>query len=445
MLDLIIRKATLVSSEAIQVSDIAIEAGQIVEIIESITHGAKEEINATGLHVFPGLIDAHVHFNEPGRKEWEGIQTGSSAFAAGGGTLYVDMPLNSDPPLLTAKEFQVKKEIAQHTSVTDFAFWGGLTPDNLEHLPELAEVGVIGFKAFMSNSGIAEYRAVDEVSLYKGMQIAAKLNVPVAVHAESEALTSELTQQLRQQGRKAIRDYLESRPVIAELEAINRAILFAEETNCDLHIVHVSSAKGVELVTRAKALGVSVTCETCPHYLCFTEDDLEALGAVAKCAPPLRNNEERRALWQKVLQGEIDLIASDHSPSSPDLKINDDFFAVWGGISGVQSTLQVLLSNPDLALTDIARLTAVNPAQRFKLDKKGRLEAGYDADLVLVDLAKQQTLGKEDLFYRHKQSPYVGRTFKGIIKQTLLRGQTVYADGRMIGKPDGRFIRKLKW
>ena len=182
-----------------------------------------------------------------------------------------------------------------------------------------------------------------------------------------------------------------------------------------------------------------VTCETCPHYLYFTEEDLESLGAVAKCAPPLRNNTERLALWQKVLQGEIDLIASDHSPSSPDLKTSDDFFAVWGGISGVQSSLQVLLSS-DLSLTAIASLTAKNPAERFRLSNKGRLEAGYDADLTLVDLSQTRRLEQEHLFYRHQQSPYIGRTFKGVVKQTLLRGQTIYADGKIVGKPSGQLI-----
>lgn len=440
MSGLIIRNATLILPNQMKQADIAIEDGKIVMIADEISSSSKAEINARGLHVFPGLIDVHVHFNEPGRKNWEGITTGSSALAAGGGTLYVDMPLNSDPPLLTAQDFQSKKQISERLAYTDFAFWGGLTPNNLDHLPELAECGVIGFKAFMSNSGIKEFKAVDDLSLYKGMQTAAALGLPVAVHAESEALTSALTQQAQVQHKKSIRDYLDSRPILAELEAIQRAILFAEDTGCNLHIVHVSSAKGVELVSKAKARGVQVTCETCPHYLYFTEEDLEALGAVAKCAPPLRNNTERLALFQKVLQGQVDLIASDHSPSSPELKISDDFFAVWGGISGVQSTLQVLLFS-DLALPAIASLTADTPARRFKLANKGRLEPGYDADLTLVDLSQPIKLASEHLFYRYKQSPYVGRTFKGIIKQTILRGQTVYADGKSVGKPSGRFIR----
>lgn len=186
-----------------------------------------------------------------------------------------------------------------------------------------------------------------------------------------------------------------------------------------------------------------MTCETCPHYLHLTENDVENLGAVAKCAPPLRNNDDRHALWQAVLRSEVDLIASDHSPSSPDLKERDDFFTVWGGISGVQSTLQILLTNhaeQGLPLQKIAALTATNPAERFRLPNKGRLKPGYDADLTMVDLDSSETLTKEKLFYRHKQSPYVGQMFKGVIRQTLLRGKTIFKHGNIISKPMGRFI-----
>jgi allantoinase len=443
VIDLIIRGGTVVSNHAIKQLDIAVENGQIVETAETIQSTTKEEINAEGLHIFPGLIDVHVHFNEPGRTKWEGVATGSSALAAGGGTLYVDMPLNSSPPVLDKKSFLAKKQAAEASSHTDFALWGGLTPENLEHLEDLAELGVIGFKAFMSNSGIEDFKAVDDLTLYQGMSKAARLGLPVAVHAESEAITSALTKQIRDKGGKSVRDYLQSRPVIAELEAISRAILFAKETGCDLHIVHVSSRGGVSLITEARERGISVTCETCPHYLHLTENDAETLGAVAKCAPPLRSSDERQALWQAVLRGEIDLIASDHSPSSPDLKERDDFFAVWGGISGVQSTLQILLTHYEkqgLPLQNIAALTATNPAERFRLANKGRLEPGYDADLAMVDLGSSETLTKEKLFYRHKQSPYVGQTFKGIMKQTLVRGQTIFIDGEIVAEPKGKFI-----
>lgn len=444
MTDLIIRGGTVVGYDGVKQGDVVIENGQIIEVSDSVTGSSKAEINADGLHIFPGLIDVHVHFNEPGRAEWEGITTGSSALAAGGGTLFVDMPLNSSPPVLNKESFLAKKQAAEASSVTDFALWGGLTPDNLEHLEELAELGVIGFKAFMSNSGIEDFKAVDDLSLYQGMTKAAQLGLPVAVHAESEAITSALTRQIRDKGGKSIRDYLQSRPVIAELEAINRALLFAKETSCDLHIVHVSSSRGVALVTEARKQGISVTCETCPHYLHLTDDAVEKLGAVAKCAPPLRSNDERNALWQNVVRGEVDMIASDHSPSSPDLKERDDFFAVWGGLSGVQSSLQILLTHhveQGLGLEQITALTAKNPAERFGLKAKGRLEPGYDADLTIIDLKASETLSKDKLFYRHKQSPYLGQTFNGVIKQTLVRGQVVFKDGQITSQTKGKFIQ----
>jgi allantoinase len=443
MVELIIRNGTLVSHNSIRQADIAIENGQIAEVAEGIFSSHGEEINATGLHIFPGLIDVHVHFNEPGRSEWEGISTGSVALAAGGGTLFADMPLNSSPPLLDKESFITKKISAEKSSSTDFALWGGLTPDNLDKLEELAKCGVLGFKAFMSSSGIDEFRAVDDVTLYEGMKIAARLGLPVAVHAESESVTSTLTKQRRERGGKSVQDYLNSRPMIAELEAINRALFFAEETGCDLHVVHVSTARGIALISKAKQRGVKVTCETCSHYLHFSEADLERLGAVAKCAPPLRSEKDRLELWQAVERGEVDLIASDHSPSSPDLKERDDFFAVWGGISGVQSTLQVLLTH-ELRLEHIAALTAKNPAERFGLKNKGRLEPGFDADLTLVDLSASETLIKENLFYRHKQSPYVGQTFRGVVKQTLVRGQTVLRDGKLTTLERPMFIRPTR-
>ena len=239
---------------------------------------ARIELNAAGLHIFPGLIDSHVHFNDPGRAHWEGIETGSRALAAGGGTMFFDMPLNSSPPTLDAASFDAKLAAAQNRSLTDFAFWGGLVPGNLDRLEELAERGVIGFKAFMSNSGIEDFPCVDDTTLREGMKRAAKLGKLVAVHAESEAITSKLAQQALAQNKTSIRDYLDSRPIHAELDAIQRAIQIAGETRCALHIVHVSSGDGVSLVADAHAQGVDVTCETCPHYLVLTEDDVVKLG-----------------------------------------------------------------------------------------------------------------------------------------------------------------------
>src|SRR5262245_22889169 len=301
--DLIIRNGALVRSTDVIQADLAVADGRIAAIEPAIAGMSAAEIDARGLHVLPGVIDAHVHFNEPGRADWEGFATGTRALAAGGATAFFDMPLNAHPPTLDAASFDLKLAAAQQSSLVDFALWGGLTPDNLDRLGELAERGVIGFKAFMSNSGIDDFAAADDLTLYEGMARAAKLGRIVAVHAESDQLTGLLARRAIARGQVGVHDYLASRPVIAELEAIERAILFANETGCALHIVHVSSGRGVRLVAEARLRGVDVSCETCPHYLALTEDDVERLGALAKCAPPLRPQEEQAALWQQLLDG----------------------------------------------------------------------------------------------------------------------------------------------
>jgi len=398
--------------------------------------------------VFPGVIDAHVHFNEPGRTHWEGFATGTAALAAGGTTTFFDMPLNAHPPTLDAESFDLKLKAAQAASLVDFALWGGLVPGNLAQLDELAERGVIGFKAFMSNSGIDDFQSVDDLTLYEGMMRAAKLGKIVAVHAESDQLTSGLARRAIAQGRTGIRDYLTSRPVVAELEAIQRAILFAQESGCPLHIVHVSSGRGIVMVAEARARGIDVSCETCIHYLVLTEDDVEELGAVAKCAPPLRPQTEQDALWQQLFDGNIPMVTSDHSPAPADMKTSLDFFKVWGGISGCQSLLQLLLTEGhdrrQLPLPTIATITAEHIALRFgPLPGKGHLAIDADADLVLVDLSSSFTLQRSDLFYRHQDSPYVGRMLQGRIVRTLVRGRTVFAEGKPISAPFGRLVRPL--
>jgi allantoinase len=468
-LDLIIRDGTVVTHEGRRVVDIGVADGKIVALEAGLKTSADKTINATGLHIFPGVIDAHVHFNEPGRADWEGIETGSCALAAGGGTLFFDMPLNAHPPTCDAESFDLKLAAAKKSSLVDFAFWGGLVPGNRDKLEELAGRGVIGFKAFMSHSGIEDFSSVDDATLREGMKRAAKLGLLVAVHAEDEALTSKFAQQAIAGNCTRIRDYLASRPVEAELNAIRRAIDMAGETGCALHIVHVSSGAGVALVAAAKNSGADVTCETCPHYLVLTEDDVEKLGAVAKCAPPLRSQAEQTRLWEQLLAGNVTTVGSDHSPSPPGMKTDKNFFKVWGGISGVQHTLPLLLSRSSrgdeahygkkishsllpsaatkvekdgLVHSLIAKLTSFNVAERFQLPKtKGHIEIGADADLALVDLKQSFTVTKEDLFYRHQQSPYVGRALTGRVVQTILRGQTVFHDGQIVSPPAGRLVK----
>lgn len=445
--DLLIRNAQVVTPEGVSALDVAVENGTIVEMAAGLRGAAKEVVDASRLHVFPGLIDAHVHFNEPGRTDWEGFDTGSAALAAGGGTCFFDMPLNAHPPTLDRESFDLKLAAARASSRTDFALWGGLTPGNLDKLEELADRGVVGFKAFMSNSGIDDFGRADDLTLYRGMQIAAKRGLPVAVHAESEELTGRLSAEAAAAGRTGVRDYLDSRPVIAEVDAIGRAIAYARDTGCSLHVVHISSPQGCDELLAARRSGaaggrsVDVTGETCPHYLALTAYDVERQGAPAKCAPPLRSADEVEQLWARLESGGIDLIASDHSPAPASMKGGGNFFKVWGGIAGVQSTLAVLLSRePALPLPLVAKLTAERVAERFGISGKGRLDVGFDADLSLIDLGAAYTLTRDRLLDRHKFSPYVGRSFRGTVKRTLVRGRTVFSDGKAAGDYRGRLL-----
>ena len=418
----------LLIRHAVNLPAIGIAEGRIVSLDEG---SAREAIDASGLLVLPGAIDAHVHFNEPGRTDWEGIATGSRACAAGGTTTFFDMPLNSAPPVCDAASFALKQAAMERESFVDFALWGGLVPGNEDQIEPLRDCGVIGLKAFMSNSGIDDFPKADPATLKEGMKRAAALGMLVAVHAE-------IDHPEYAHGSTA-RDYLASRPVSMEVEAIRLALELAGETGCKLHVVHVSSAEGAALIAAAKG-SVNVTAETCPHYLTLTGDDLERLGSIAKCAPPLRSEPERVALLEAVRRGVIDTIGSDHSPSPMSMKTDPNFFRVWGGISGCQHLLGLLL---DLGLDPaaIARLTAAAPARRFGLLSKGRLEIGADADLVLIDPAGATDITAESLQYRHKHSPYVGRTLRGRVARTLLRGRTIFADGVLIGQPAGRMAR----
>lgn len=439
----LIRGGALVTPEGVVKADVRIE-DETIQAIGPELPGADSTIDATGLHVLPAVIDVHLHFNEPGRTEWEGAATGSRALAAGGGAVFFDMPLNSTPCTVNAREFDSKRAALEASSIADFGLWGGLVPGNLPEMAELADRGAVGFKAFLCDSGLQEFPRADDLTLLEGLAEAARLDLPVAVHAESEELTRELSRKL---GNSSIAAFLASRPVLAELEAIQRATLMAAETKARLHIVHVSSGRGVVAAAEARARGVDVSIETCPHYLFFTEEDLERLGALAKCAPPLRNRQHQEDLWDELLRGTIDIIASDHSPAPPEMK-TEDFGRAWGGIAGVQSTLTVLLDRGHfrrgLPLQQIASLLSTTPAQRFRIARKGSLEVGNDADLTLVDLARPFTLKPEAMAHRHRLSPYAGETFQCSVQLTIRRGETIFADGVFPSSSRGQFVRPKK-
>ena len=380
---------------------------------------AREEIDFRDDLILPGWIDAHVHFNEPGRTGWEGFASGSRALAAGGGTTFFDMPLNSSPPVITRAAFEEKRRIGEAKSCLDFALWGGLTPDSLDQMEAMADAGAIGFKAFMCPSGLDEFQAANPSTLRQGMEIAARVGLPVSVHAEDPAVV-EAHQLAFPAATPDMRGWLDSRPIAAELAAIRIALDLAGETGCDLHIVHVTCPEGIALVTEAKSRGVRVTVETCPHYLLLDDDAAIAIGPAAKCAPPIRSRTVVEALWEKLLAGEIDTLGSDHSPSPAELKEGDDIFAMWGGIAGIQHGLPLLLGRS----LDLIPQISTNVAKRFRLRGKGGLTPGNDADFIVVT-KQTSTIARDTLLTRHPISPYVGMTSAFTIAATYLRGQRV--------------------
>ncbi len=448
-LDLVVRGGKLVTPDGVVRADLAVERGKIVRIAPTIDDDAVRTVNAKGRYVFPGIVDAHVHFNEPGREDWEGIASGSAALAAGGGTCFFDMPLNSEPPVLDAAALREKRRLAEELSCVDFGLWGGLTPGNLDKLAALRDAGAIGFKAFMCESGIASFPRADAKTLREGMKRAAKLGMLVAVHAEDDALAAKLTAQEKAAGRTDAKAYLASRPVEVELAAIRQALEIAGETECALHIVHVSSPEGVALIDEARGQRIDVTAETCPHYLLLNEKDVVRLGALAKCAPPLRDEKRRKALWTELRAGRIQTIGSDHSPCRPEMKDSGNLFAVWGGIMGIQHGFELLFSEASAAeklekdLPVLAAVLARNVARRFRIDgRKGAIATGLDADFSLLEFGDERKIETEELWTRHRMSAYVGRKSRARVTHTFVRGFPVWADGRLTNlPPPGEFLK----
>ncbi|MBK8986321.1 MAG: allantoinase AllB [Chloroflexi bacterium] len=450
--DLYLKNGRFITETGEFYGGMVIQGGKIAQLVGGDTAvAAHQEIDLKGKIVLPGLVDDHVHFNEPGREHWEGYTTGSMAAAAGGITTVMEMPLNATPPTINLQHLQHKQTAVLHKAVVDYALWGGLVDNNVTDLADMHAAGVIGFKGFMSSSGV-DFARIDDDVLYAGLREAARLGTLVAVHAENEHVTALLGRELRADGRTDRAAWHESRPPAAELEALKRAIYWAGVTNGRLHVVHVTLAEGMRAAKAAKEAGVHVTVETCPHYLYFDEADFVRIGPAAKCAPPLRSRDEVEALWCCVLSGLVDTIASDHSPcpwadKEPGL---DNIWQAWGGISGVQTLLPVLLTEGvhkrGLTLPQLVRLTSANPARIFGLyPRKGSLLPGADADLVVVDLDAEWELAAEDLFYRHKHSAYVGCQFKGKVEQTWVRGKLVYENGRVCAEPGyGQFLRRNK-
>ncbi|MBM7606548.1 allantoinase [Metabacillus crassostreae] len=435
--DLIIKDGTVVFPNGVDKVDLGIKDGKIVLIDKVIPIEGIKVWDAKNQYVFPGMIDVHVHFSEPGREHWEGFLTGSQMMAAGGCTTYFDMPLNGIPSTVTQEALHEKVRLGNEKSCVDFSLWGGLVPGNESSLEGLARDGVIGFKAFLSTTGNKEFEAVDDLTLLNGMKIIAKLGKVLALHSESAAMTDWLKEQKEQEGKVSADDYLETRPIIAEVEAVERAIYYSELTGCALHFVHISSAKAIEKIEQAKSRGLDLTVETCPHYLLFNHDHLRELGTVAKCAPPLREKNEQEKLISLLINQKFDMVSSDHSPCPYDLKDPNvhNLFEAWGGISGGQFTLLSMIKlalNYDIPFELVAKWTAEAPAKRFGLSDKGQIRVGADADFAIVSLEKPFVVSKGNFYAKHKDSLYMNYSFPCRIVGTINRGNAVFKNGEIL-------------
>jgi allantoinase len=427
------------TESAVFPATIAISGARIAAILESgVRPDAEELIDARGKVVLPGGIDSHVHFNEPGRTDWEGFETGTRSAASGGITTVIEMPLNANPPTTNARAFDLKVRTVAAKALIDYALWGGLVADNVEELEGLQRAGVLAYKAFMIDTG-TEFARADDGVLWEGMQRVMAWDGMIGIHAENHDLAARLRNRLERAGRRDMRAWGESRPPMVELEAIQRALSLARGAGCRLHVLHVSLAEGASLVAAARSAGQAATLETCPHYLLLDDEMFARLGPVAKCAPPLRPRAAVEALWGRVLDGTIDCLASDHSPCPPEAKLRgvDNVWEAWGGISGVQTLLPLMVSEGvhrrGLSLERLVGLTAANPAKIFRLyPRKGTLLPGADADITILDLDREWTITPESLHYRHRQTPFLGWTVKGWIDRVLVRGRTVVQNGEIV-------------
>lgn len=424
-------------------------------------------LDAGDLVISPGLVDTHVHVNEPGRSRWEGFASATRAAAAGGVTTLVDMPLNCVPATTTAAALAAKRRAAASRCRIDVGFWGGVVPANADparggELAALAEAGVLGFKAFLVDSGVPEFPAVSAADLRRALPAIAAAGLPLLVHSEDPEVIEAAERRARAAGDRSYAGYLASRPATAEVKAIRRLLALCREHAFRLHVVHLATAEALPALRRARGEGLPVSVETCPHYLTFAAEeigrDTPAAGhpaAVYKCAPPIRAATERERLWRALADGDIDLVASDHSPCPPRRKAlaTGDCFAAWGGIASLQLTLPAVWSGArrrGIGLEDLARWLSQRPAELAGLaGRKGRLAAGADADLVIWDPEARFTVDPEALEHRHPLTPYAGCELHGVVAATVLRGRPAYFGAelgypgeRFPGAPDGELLRR---
>ena len=440
---LIVCSHRIVTPEGLKDGAIVIKNGIIADVVHADNIPSGYLIEDVGdLVVMPGLVDTHVHINEPGRTEWEGFETATKAAAAGGITTLVDMPLNSLPVTTTVEALNQKLKAVERKLWVDCGFYGGVIPGNIDHLQPLIEAGVLGFKAFLIHSGIDEFPNVMEKDLRFAMPVIAKSGVPLLVHCE---LT--IDPQFTIRNPKSYREYLSSRPYQWEHDAIKLMISLCREYTCKVHIVHLSSSDAMPMLREARENGLPLTVETCPHYLCFTVEKISDGDTRFKCAPPIREQENCEQLWNGLRDGMIDFVVSDHSPSPPHLKCleSGDFQKAWGGISSLQFGLSIVWTEAQkrgFSIVDVANWMSRRPAEFLGLKCKGRIATGCDADLVVWDPNATFTVEPSMIFHRHKLTPYEGRTLYGKVVKTFLRGQKIFDEGKVLSEPYGQIIQR---
>ncbi|WP_398954464.1 allantoinase AllB [Streptomyces sp. GC420] len=440
--ELVLRSTRVITPEGERPASVAVAGGKIAAVLgyhAQVPAGARtEDLGDDAL--LPGLVDTHVHVNDPGRTEWEGFGTATRAAAAGGITTLVDMPLNSLPPTTTVGHLRVKQQVARPQAHIDTGFWGGAVPGNLEDLRPLHDAGVFGFKCFLSPSGVEEFPELDQERLAAAMAEIAGFGGLLIVHAEDPRHLAEAPQ------RPGVKyaDFLASRPRAAENAAIASLIEHARRLDARVHILHLSSAEALPAIAEARREGVRVSVETCPHFLTLTAEEVPDGATEFKCCPPIREAGNQDALWQGLADGTIDCVVSDHSPCTADLKV-PDFAAAWGGISSLQLGLPAVWTEARRrggTLPDVVRWMSSGPARLAGLTDKGAIEPGRDADFAVLAPEETFTVDPAGLHHRNRVTAYAGRTLHGVVRSTWLRGVRIAEHGAPLGEPAGRLLTR---